>query len=207
MKLVGILAIVAYAFSAPASSPEAKALDEDLYSRQLYVLGRDAMKKMQESKILIIGLGGLGEEIAKNVILAGVKSVTLFDETLATMNDMSSKFYLQESDIGKPRAHISLPKLAELNPYVEVDILESFTVEKAKEFTVVVVTEQSLSFKQNLNDYLHASGVKFISADTAGLFGNIFTDFGENFVVVDHNGEEPVSGIIGKITRVCSISQ
>jgi hypothetical protein len=46
-------------------------IDESLYSRQLYVLGKDAMTKMSKSNVLIIGLKGLGVEIAKNVILAG----------------------------------------------------------------------------------------------------------------------------------------
>ena len=56
-----------------------KEIDESLYSRQLYVLGHEAMKKMQSSDVLISGMGGLGVEIAKNVILGGVKSVTLHD--------------------------------------------------------------------------------------------------------------------------------
>lgn len=54
-------------------------IDESLYSRQLYVLGHDAMRRMANSDILLSGLGGLGLEIAKNVILGGVKSITLHD--------------------------------------------------------------------------------------------------------------------------------
>ena len=56
-----------------------KEIDESLYSRQLYVLGHEAMQKMQSSDVLISGMGGLGVEIAKNVILGGVKSVTIHD--------------------------------------------------------------------------------------------------------------------------------
>jgi len=47
-------------------------IDEGLYSRQLYVLGTDAMKKMAKSNVLISGLGGLGVEIAKNVCLGEI---------------------------------------------------------------------------------------------------------------------------------------
>lgn len=53
-------------------------IDESLYSRQLYVLGHEAMKRMGSSNVLIAGLRGLGVEIAKNIALAGVKSLTLF---------------------------------------------------------------------------------------------------------------------------------
>ena len=41
-------------------------IDESLYSRQLYVLGEDAMKKMNASSALIIGMKGLGVEIGRN---------------------------------------------------------------------------------------------------------------------------------------------
>ena len=98
----------------------AAAIDEGLYSRQLYVMGREAQLRMGTSNVLIVGLNGLGVEIAKNVILAGVKSVTLHDDTPATMLDLASQFYLSKADVGKPRAAVSMKKLAELNPYVPV---------------------------------------------------------------------------------------
>jgi ubiquitin-activating enzyme E1 len=46
-----------------------KEIDEDFHSRQLYVLGHEAMKKMAESDILIVGLSGLGVEIGKQYFL------------------------------------------------------------------------------------------------------------------------------------------
>lgn len=76
-------------------------IDEGLYSRQLYVLGHDAMRRMATSDVLISGLGGLGVEVAKNVILGGVKSVTLHDEAVCQISDLGSQFYLTQDDIGK----------------------------------------------------------------------------------------------------------
>ena len=59
-------------------------IDESLYSRQLYVMGHEAQRRMAVSDVLIVGMNGLGVETAKNVILAGVKSVSLHDNTLAS---------------------------------------------------------------------------------------------------------------------------
>ena len=64
---------IRWLFTAVMSQPT---IDESLYSRQLYVLGHDAMRQMSSSNVLIVGLHGLGAEIAKNIALAGVKSVT-----------------------------------------------------------------------------------------------------------------------------------
>jgi len=66
----------------------------------------------------------LGAEIAKNVILSGVKSVRLHDDAEASFMDLSSQFYLSEADIGKNRAMVCLPKMKELNNYVETTASE-----------------------------------------------------------------------------------
>jgi ubiquitin-activating enzyme E1 len=47
-------------------------IDESLYSRQLYVLGHEAMKRMGSSNILIAGLKGLGVEIGEFTVMTVV---------------------------------------------------------------------------------------------------------------------------------------
>ena len=54
-----------------------EAIDEDLQSRQMAVYGRETMLKMRNARVLISGLNGLGAEVAKNVVLSNVGSVTL----------------------------------------------------------------------------------------------------------------------------------
>jgi len=177
-------------------------IDEGLYSRQLYVLGHAAMKRMAMSNILISGLGGLGVEIAKNVVLGGVKSVTLHDETLTTWSDLSSQFFLREEDLGKNRAEATCPRLAELNTYVPIYThTELLTAEYLKNFQVVVLTSATLTDQIRLGEFCHNNGIYFIMADTRGLFGQIFCDFGESFVVNDTNGEQPISNMIAGITK------
>src|SRR3989304_1063892 len=99
-------------------------IDENLYSRQLYAIGHDAMEQMRKTSVLICGLSGLGVEVSKNAILSGFKSVTLHDLKKVSMNDLSSQYYLSESDIGKNRVECCVEKLAELNPYVQVTIFD-----------------------------------------------------------------------------------
>jgi ubiquitin-activating enzyme E1 len=100
-------------------------IDESLYSRQLYVLGHEAMKRMSASNVLIVGLKGLGVEIAKNIALAGVKSLTLYDPAPTVISDLSSQFFLHPEDVGKPRAAVTAPRVAELNAYTPVSVHQS----------------------------------------------------------------------------------
>ncbi|KAJ2760191.1 E1 ubiquitin-activating protein, partial [Coemansia sp. BCRC 34490] len=167
-----------------------------------YVLGIEAMRKMSASNVLIVGLKGLGCEIAKNVILAGVKSVSLYDPEEVQIADLSSQFYLTKGDIGKPRAEVSAPRLAELNQYVPVSVLDKeLTVDAISGFKCVVVTDISLEKKLELSEYAHKNGICFISTETRGLFGYVFNDFGEKFVVEDTNGEQPLSGMVASIEQ------
>ena len=177
-------------------------VDESLYSRQLYVMGHEAQRRMAGASVLIVGLNGLGVETAKNVILAGVKSVALHDDTPADWIDMSAQFYVTEADLGFTRAQISAPKLAELNPYVPVSIVTGeLTTSMMDGFTVVVLIDQSLSKVTSLADYCHTQGIIVIVADARGVFGSIFCDFGSQFVVSDASGEQAASAMIAGITK------
>ncbi|KAK2789179.1 hypothetical protein FQN53_002404 [Emmonsiellopsis sp. PD_33] len=178
-------------------------IDESLYSRQLYVLGHEAMKRMGSSNILIAGLKGLGAEIAKNIALAGVKSLALYDPTPVAISDLSSQFFLNPQDVGRPRAEATAPHVAELNAYTPVSIHQARNLtddlSQLNKYQVVVLTDTPLKDQLTIAEYCHKNNIFVIITDTFGLFGYIFTDFGENFTVVDATGEEPVSGIVAGI--------
>lgn len=177
-------------------------IDESLYSRQLYVLGHEAMKKMANSNVLISGMKGLGIEIAKNVVLGGVKSVTIHDTENATWYDLSSQFFLKENDVGKNRATVCVNRLAELNNYVPVSAnTEPLTENTIKEFQVVVLTNSPLDEQIKLGEFCHVHGIKLVIAETKGLFGKVFCDFGKKFVVSDTDGEQPGSNMLASITK------
>ncbi|XP_013145647.1 PREDICTED: ubiquitin-like modifier-activating enzyme 1 [Papilio polytes] len=177
-------------------------IDESLYSRQLYVLGHDAMRRMASSDVLISGLGGLGVEVAKNVILGGVKSVTLHDDRVCTIADLSSQFYLSECSIGQNRALASCEQLAELNHYVPTTAYTgALTEEFLKKFRVVVLTGASLAEQERIAAITHDNNVALVIADTRGLFSQVFCDFGPEFTVLDVTGENPASAMVAVITH------
>ncbi|KAL4342992.1 hypothetical protein AHAS_Ahas11G0033800 [Arachis hypogaea] len=179
-------------------------IDEDLHSRQLAVYGRETMRRLFGSNVLVSGMQGLGVEIAKNLILAGVKSVTLHDERTVELWDLSSNFVFSENDIGKNRALASVSKLQELNNVVVVLTLTTeLTTEQLSRFQAVVFTEISLEKAIEFNDFCHTHQppIAFIKTEVRGLFGNVFCDFGPAFTVVDVDGEEPHTGIVASISN------
>lgn len=179
-------------------------IDEDLHSRQLAVYGRETMRRLFAANVLISGLQGLGAEIAKNLILAGVKSVTLHDEGNVELWDLSSNFIFTEEDVGKNRALASVQKLQELNNTVIISTLtDALTKEQLSNFQAVVFTDISLEKAFEFDDYCHTHQppIAFIKTEVRGLFGSVFCDFGPDFTVVDVDGEDPHTGIIASISN------
>ena len=79
-------------------------------------MGIEAVAKQAQSRVLISGLGPLGVEVAKNIVLAGCKELILHDEVQPSFHEVSGQFFITEeevlaSDPTKTRAHYSKDKL------------------------------------------------------------------------------------------------
>ena len=83
-----------------ASSPELTDKEAEVYDRQIRLWGVDAQKRMRASRVLVAGLGALGAEVTKNVVLAGV-GVTVQDERLVTEADTGVQFFVDASHVGQ----------------------------------------------------------------------------------------------------------
>ena len=116
---------------------------------------------------------------------------------------MSSQFFLHPDDVGKSRAAVTAPRVAELNAYTPVSVLPSKSLtadlNQLQIYQVIVLTGTTLDDQIVISRYCHDEGIFLVIADIFGLFGSIFTDFGKNFVVTDPTGENVVTGIVADI--------
>jgi len=61
----------------------------------------EAQTRLRNSKVLVINVGALANEIIKNIVLAGIGSLTILDANIVTESDLGAQFFLEESDVGK----------------------------------------------------------------------------------------------------------
>lgn len=66
-----------------------------LFPTHRYVLGLPAMQRLQRAKVLLSGLQGLGAEVAKNLVLMGVGSLTLHDPHPTCWSDLAAQVKVQ----------------------------------------------------------------------------------------------------------------
>jgi len=191
-------------------------VDEKLYSRQLYVMGHEAQRRMMVSHAVLFGLSGLGAEVAKNCILAGISSIALCDPSPVNSYDLGGNFYLTENDVastaGKKntRAKLSRDKLSDLNQYVNVTVADgipSLTTQYQQQIlsiidgaaVVIVTIPLPHALLIAINQKCRAAGASFINTNTNGLFAKVFCDFGPQFLISDTDGEQPATSQIESI--------
>ncbi|XP_038180052.1 ubiquitin-like modifier-activating enzyme 7 isoform X5 [Arvicola amphibius] len=177
-------------------------MDGELYSRQLYVLGLPAMQRIREANVLLSGLQGLGAEVAKNLVLMGVGSLTLHDPQSTCWADLSAQFFLSEESLGRSRAEASQAQLAQLNEAVQISVhTGDITDDLLLAFQVVVMTNSKLEELLKVGTFCHENRICFLVAETRGLVGRLFCDFGEDFTVEDPTEVEPMTAGIQDISR------
>ena len=184
--------------------------DHNLYSRQVGTFGAETMTKFVKTRVLLVGLSGVGLEVAKNLILAGPKSVLIYDPAPLSAQDLEGNYYASEQQVaqGLTRVQATLPSLIELNNYVDVSAFEAaspeglFAPERLAEVDVVVVADwYSLALVKRLDHACRALKKGFIFAAAAGLAGAVFVDFGEHHLVTDKDGEECFVSFVSSISE------
>ncbi len=95
----------------------------EFYSRQLVLkeLGPDGQKKLAESKVAVVGLGGLGTVSSLYLALAGVGCLRLIDQDTVEPHNLHRQVLYTPKDLGYPKAEVSAKKLMEVNPFIKVE--------------------------------------------------------------------------------------
>ncbi|CAK66666.1 unnamed protein product (macronuclear) [Paramecium tetraurelia] len=177
---------------------------EIYYSRQAAALGWDTQDKLEQLDCFIYGLRGLGLEIAKNLILMGLKRIVIYDKTILSISDLGTNFYANANQVDKvTREKAVIQSLKALNDNVIVDLYDGIiNGQNLSEFSVVVMTDMwDQELISEINEATRKKGNGFILAHSSGLFGSIFVDFSDNFVIENNNGQTCKEYLIEEITK------
>ena len=125
-----------------------------MYARQQLIDGWD-QEIIDKGTIMIIGVGALGCEIAKDFALMGIGKLILVDlDTIETSN-LSRQMLFKPGDEGRPKAEVAAEKLKEMNPYLKVDYyfekLQKLPMSVYEESDIVVAALDNFNARLDLN--------------------------------------------------------
>ncbi|KAI3898761.1 hypothetical protein MKW92_019840 [Papaver armeniacum] len=146
-----------------------------LYDRQIRVWGVDAQRRLSKSHILVTGISGTIVEFCKNIVLAGVGSVTLMDDRMVTEESMWANFLITPDE-----------NMWDGN-------LSTFDGEFYDKFSAVVVGRCSLATKKRINEICRKrpNRIAFYTVDCRDSCGEIFVDL-QNYSYAQKKLEETV---------------
>ncbi|KAG0203268.1 SUMO-activating enzyme subunit 1 [Mortierella sp. GBA30] len=151
-----------------------------LYDRQIRLWGLEAQHRMRNASILIAGMRALGNEVCKNIILAGVGSITILDNQTVTEEDLGAQFLVRQEDIGRNRAEAAAEKARHLNPRVKVIVDQEDITQKADsyftQFNIVCLIGATPDQLIRIDNVCRTAGTGLYAAGTHGFFGYIFCD-------------------------------
>ena len=152
------------------------------FSRQLVLknIGAKGQKKILSSKVLIVGLGGLGCPAAENLARAGVGTIGLIDDDIVNLSNIHRQSLFNSKDIKKAKVNVAAKKLKEINPLTKINTYKSRLNEKnikniIKNYEIIIDGSDNFKTKFLINDYCVKLKKKLITGAISKFDGHIFT--------------------------------
>ncbi|KAI0971174.1 hypothetical protein F4678DRAFT_95908 [Xylaria arbuscula] len=159
-----------------------------LYDRQIRLWGMQAQQKIQAANILLISMKALANEVAKNLVLAGIGSLTIVDDQIVTEADLGAQFFLSQENVGQNRAEAAAIQVQKLNPRVNVFPDSGSIMTKGASyfaaFDVVIATDLNPTLLAFINTATRLHNRQFYAAGVHGLYGYVFCDLIEHDYVL-----------------------
>lgn len=152
------------------------------YSRQILLkeIGVEGQEKLMDSRVLVIGVGGLGCPAATYLCAAGVGTIGLMDGDLVDVSNLQRQVLHSTADVGHFKVISAAEKLRAINPHVSLrPYPEKFTANNAQEvladYDFVVEATDSIAAKFLINDACVMAGKPFCSGALLRFQGQVFT--------------------------------
>jgi len=196
------------------------------FSRQIILknVGALGQKKIQEAKVLIIGMGGLGCPAAEFLTRSGIGTLGIVDYDKVSLSNIHRQTLYTEKDINKSKVKIAKKKLNEINPKTKINVfnykLNKIKFKKIiKNYQYIIDGTDNFESKFLIND-ISLGYKKFLVVGAISKFdGHIFSfdfknknnpslrDFYQEEVVTDDILNCEYDGILGTVAGIVGTMQ
>ncbi|AFK21733.1 ThiF family adenylyltransferase [Pyrococcus sp. ST04] len=190
------------------------------YDRQIMLFGREGQEKLKESKVAVVGVGGLGSPVAYYLTAAGVGRILLIDEQVPELSNLNRQILHWEEDLGKNPKPISAKwKLERFNSDVQIEtfvgkLSEDNIDDVLKGVDIVVDCLDNFETRYLLDDFVHRVGIPLVHGAVEGLYGQVTTiipgktkRLREIFPRVRKKGKFPILGATAGVVASIQVAE
>ncbi|MHA1986201.1 MAG: ThiF family adenylyltransferase [Promethearchaeota archaeon] len=179
-----------------------------MYARQQLIDGWD-QEVVSNGCIMIVGIGALGCEIAKDFALMGIGKLILVDlDTIETSN-LSRQMLFRPGDEGRPKAEVAGERLKEMNPYVNIDFyfekLQKLPMSVFEESDVIIAALDNFNARLDLNKICLRMKKPMVEGGTVGFEGHVQIVIPEDSEIKYKTREREIENLVQ--TRLWEITE
>jgi adenylyltransferase/sulfurtransferase len=176
----------------PLVEPAAELTKEEVarYSRHLIIpdVGVDGQKRLKNAKVLVVGAGGLGSPALLYLAAAGVGTLGVVDFDTVDESNLQRQIIHGQSDVGRPKAESARDSIAEINPFVKVNLHQThLSSENAldifRDYDLIVDGTDNFATRYLVNDAAVLLGKPYV-------WGSIFRFEGQVSVFWEEHGPQ-----------------
>jgi len=163
-------------------SEELSSKELDRFSRQIMLeeIGYNGQLKLKNSKVCVVGTGGLGNPITSRRAAMGVGTLRIVDRDVIELSNLHRQTMFDEDDVGQVKVEVAAKKLQKLNPDCNIEALavsvnDYTALEVIEGCDVVVDALDSVNARYALNKACVKLGIPFVTGAAVGVSGQAFT--------------------------------
>ena len=144
------------------------------YSRTELLFGKEAMEKLQRSRVAVFGIGGVGGYTVEALVRSGVGAVDLIDDDKVCLTNINRQIYATRKTVGQYKVDVAAQRIAEIDPNIQVTTYKTFYTPQTADqfdFTVydyIVDAIDTVTGKLALVQNADAAGTPILSSMGAG---------------------------------------
>jgi len=144
------------------------------FSRTELLIGKEGLKRLQESKVAVFGIGGVGSYAVEGLIRAGVGKFVLIDDDCICPTNLNRQLHATRKTIGKPKVEVMRDRILDINPQAEVETQQRFYMPDCaeelvrKDYDYIVDAIDTVTAKIDLVVQAQKAGIPIISCMGAG---------------------------------------
>ena len=150
-------------------------MSDNWKSRTELLLGKERMERLQNSHVLVAGLGGVGAYAAEEICRAGVGEMTIVDADTINESNLNRQLPALHSTLGRMKADVMAERLKDINPDLKLTVIKDFIRDEKTDqlldsthFDFVVDAIDTLSPKVFFIRACVQRGLKLVSSMGAG---------------------------------------